>query len=40
MRAPNAKLRGDVVELRARILGRDGKTAVGAKGPVLLSDRL
>lgn len=37
---PNAKLRGDVVELRGRIQGQDGKTALGAKGRVLLTDRL
>ena len=37
---PNAKLRGDVVELRGRIKGADGATAVGAKGRVLVTDRL
>jgi acyl dehydratase len=37
---PNAKLRGDVVELRGRIRGQDGQTAVGAKGRVLVTDRL
>ncbi len=37
---PNAKLRGDVVELRGRIKGADGETAVGAKGRVLVTDRL
>ena len=37
---PNEKLRGDVVELRGRIRGQDGKTAVGAKGRVLVTDRL
>jgi acyl dehydratase len=37
---PNEKLRGDVVELRGRIKGQDGKTAVGAKGRVLVTDRL
>src|ERR1700754_4984288 len=37
---PNAKLKGDVVELRGRIKGQDGKTALGAKGRVLLTDRL
>jgi 3-hydroxybutyryl-CoA dehydratase len=37
---PNQKLRGDIVELRGRIKGQDGKTAVGAKGRVLVTDRL
>lgn len=37
---PNAKLGGDVVELRGRIQGQDGKTAVGARGVVLVSGRL
>lgn len=36
----NEKLRGEVVELRGRIRGEDGKTAVGAKGRVLVTDRL
>jgi 3-hydroxybutyryl-CoA dehydratase len=33
---PNAKLSGDIVELRGRILGQDGRTALGAKGKVLV----
>jgi acyl dehydratase len=37
---PNEKLRGDIVELRGRIKSQDGKTAVGAKGRVLVTDRL
>ena len=37
---PSAKLAGDVVELRGRIKGSDGQTAVGAKGRVLVTDRL
>ena len=37
---PNAKLRGDVVELRGRITTRGGETALGAKGRVLVTDRL
>jgi 3-hydroxybutyryl-CoA dehydratase len=37
---PNAKLRGEIVELRGRIQGQDGKTALGAKGRVLVTDRL
>jgi 3-hydroxybutyryl-CoA dehydratase len=37
---PNQKLKGDVVELRGRIKGQDGRTALGAKGKVLVTDRL
>ena len=37
---PNGKLGGDIVELRGRIKGQDGKTALGAKGRVLLTARL
>lgn len=37
---PNEKLQGEVVELRGRIKGEDGKTSLGAKGRVLLTDRL
>jgi acyl dehydratase len=37
---PNKKLNGDVVELRGRIKGSDGQTAVGAKGRVLVTDKL
>ncbi len=37
---PNARRRGDVVDLRGRIRGADGATAVGAKGRVLVTDRL
>jgi acyl dehydratase len=37
---PNEKLQGDVVELRGRILGEDGVTALGAKGRVLVTARL
>ena len=36
----NEKLRGDVVELRGRIKGQDGKTSLGAKGRVLVTDKL
>ena len=36
----NRKLRGEIVDLRGRIKGQDGKTAVGAKGRVLVTDRL
>jgi acyl dehydratase len=37
---PNAKLRGEVVELRGRIRGQGGETALGAKGRVLVTERL
>jgi 3-hydroxybutyryl-CoA dehydratase len=37
---PNEKLNGDIVELRGRIRGQDGQTAVGGKGRVLVTDRL
>lgn len=35
---PNARLNGDVVELRGRIRGQDGQTALGAKGRILLAN--
>ena len=37
---PNARLGGDIVDLRGRVRGEDGKTAVGAKGRVLVTDHL
>jgi acyl dehydratase len=37
---PNRSLNGDVVELRGRIKGQDGQTALGAKGRVLVTDAL
>lgn len=37
---PNEKLKGDIVDLRGRVRGEDGRTAVGAKGRVLVADRL
>ena len=37
---PNAKLGGDIVELRGRICGEDGRTAVGARGRILVTARL
>lgn len=37
---PNAKLNGEVVELRGRITGADGRTSLGAKGKVLVTERL
>jgi 3-hydroxybutyryl-CoA dehydratase len=36
----NARLGGDVVELRGRIRNAAGETAIGAKGRVLLTERL
>ena len=38
--AANDKLGGDVVDLRGRIKGEDGRTALGAKGRVLVTERL
>lgn len=35
---PDARLKGNVVELRGRVRGQDGRTAVGAKGRVLISE--
>ena len=37
---PNEKLKGEIVELRGRIKGQDGRTALGAKGRVLVTDQL
>jgi acyl dehydratase len=37
---PNEKLKGDVVDLRGRIKGQDGRTALGARGRVLVTDQL
>jgi 3-hydroxybutyryl-CoA dehydratase len=37
---PNAKLRGDIVELRGRIRNQQGKTALGATGKVLVTSQL
>ena len=37
---PNAHLGGHIVELRGRLQGQDGKTAIGAKGRVLVTDKL
>jgi 3-hydroxybutyryl-CoA dehydratase len=37
---PNGKLGGDVVELRGRIRNQRGETALGAKGRVLVTERL
>jgi 3-hydroxybutyryl-CoA dehydratase len=37
---PNEKLGGEIVELRGRIKGQGGQTALGAKGRVLVTDRL
>src|SRR6202050_4956392 len=37
---PNPKLDGDVVELRGRIQNQSGDNALGAKGRILITDRL
>ena len=37
---PNSKLAGDVVELRGRIRNQRGETALGAKGRILVTERL
>jgi len=37
---PSRRLGGHIVDLRGRIRGQDGQTAVGAKGRVLITDRL
>jgi 3-hydroxybutyryl-CoA dehydratase len=37
---PNSKLGGDIVDLRGRIVGQDGKTSLGAKGRLLITDKL
>jgi acyl dehydratase len=37
---PNARLGGDIVELRGRIRNQKGETALGAKGRILVTDRL
>jgi 3-hydroxybutyryl-CoA dehydratase len=36
----NARLGGDIVELRGRVSGEDGQTSIGAKGRVLVTNRL
>lgn len=36
----NSKLHGRIVDLRGRILGQDGKTSLGAKGRLLVTDVL
>lgn len=37
---PNYKLKGDIVEMKGRIKGEDGHTAMGAKSKVLVTDQL
>ena len=37
---PSARLGGDIVDLRGRVRGQDGQTAVGAKGRVLVTGHL
>jgi 3-hydroxybutyryl-CoA dehydratase len=36
----NARLGGDIVELRGRVRGEDGQTSIGAKGRVFVTNRL
>ena len=36
----NARLGGDIVDLRGRVRGGDGQTSIGAKGRVLVTNRL
>jgi len=38
--SPNSRLGGHIVDLRGRVRGQDGRTAVGAKGRVLVTDSL
>ena len=38
--SPTVRLDGHIVDLRGRIRGQDGRTAVGAKGRVLVTDAL
>ena len=37
---PNDKRRGEIVDLRGRIKGQTGETALAAKGKVLVTGRL
>jgi 3-hydroxybutyryl-CoA dehydratase len=37
---PHSKLKGEIVDLRGRIRAEDGRTAVGAKGRLLVTDSL
>jgi 3-hydroxybutyryl-CoA dehydratase len=37
---PNEKLKDEIVELRGRIKGQDGRTSLGAKGTILVTDQL
>lgn len=37
---PKKKLGGNIVELRGRIVGQDGRTSLGAKGRVLITKHL
>jgi 3-hydroxybutyryl-CoA dehydratase len=37
---PNEKLKGEIIELRGRIKGQNGETALGARGRVLVTDQL
>jgi acyl dehydratase len=37
---PNEKLKGEIIELRGRIKGQNGETAMGARGRILVTDQL
>jgi acyl dehydratase len=37
---PNEKLKGEIIELRGRIKGQNGETALGARGRILVTDQL
>jgi 3-hydroxybutyryl-CoA dehydratase len=37
---PNEKLNGEIIELRGRIKGQNGETALGARGRILVTDQL
>ena len=37
---PNKKLKGEIIDLRGRIKGQDGLTSLGAKGRILVTDKL
>jgi 3-hydroxybutyryl-CoA dehydratase len=37
---PNARLKGEIVDMVGRLLGQDGLPSVEAKGRVLVTDRL
>jgi hypothetical protein len=36
---PNARLQGEVIDLRGRVRKENGETAVGAKGRILVTEK-